>query len=64
MLILIAVVVFLTSSAGAELIIYAGMGLAGNAYLQTFASVAYDIRKAGDVTIQQPESSKNRYVKP
>ncbi len=34
------------------LLIYAALGLAVNLYLQTFVSIAYDIRKAGNVNIR------------
>jgi hypothetical protein len=47
--------------AGAELFIFAGLGLAANAYLQTFATVAYDIRKAGTVTIRRQDEARSRH---
>jgi 1-acyl-sn-glycerol-3-phosphate acyltransferase len=46
----IGVAIYLTRSASAELLVYVALGAATIAYLQTFAGVAYDIRRAGNVT--------------
>lgn len=50
MLAAIAVAVWLTESPGAILPAYAALAVAMLAYLQTFVSFAYDIRRAGDVS--------------
>jgi len=60
MILLIASVIYMTGGAGAELLIFAGLGLAANAYLQTFATVAYDIRKAGTVTLRRQDEARSR----
>jgi hypothetical protein len=59
MILLIASVVYLTADRGAELLIIGGLGLASNAYIQTFATVAYDIRKAGTVTDRQASAVRS-----
>ena len=45
----IALAVWFSNDAKGPLLIYAALGLAVNIYLQTFVSIAYDIRKAGIV---------------
>ncbi|HWP43245.1 MAG TPA: lysophospholipid acyltransferase family protein [Blastocatellia bacterium] len=56
---LMAWAVYVSARAGTELIIFGALGPAVNAYLQTFISVAYDIRKAGDVTDRQSEPTQS-----
>jgi 1-acyl-sn-glycerol-3-phosphate acyltransferase len=48
-----ALAVFLSDEAKSPLFIYAALALAVNAYLQTFISIAYDIRKAGNVSLRE-----------
>ena len=45
----IAAAVYFAGPASLVLFLYAGLGVAALAYIQTFASAAYDIRKAGEV---------------
>ncbi len=52
MLAVIAAAVWLTESPGAPLLAYAALAVAMIAYLQTFVSFAYDIRRAGDVSLK------------
>lgn len=47
-----AVAVWLSQSPNSALVIYAVLAFATIGYLQTFATIAYDIRKAGDVSLQ------------
>jgi hypothetical protein len=61
MVILMASAIYMTGGAGAELLLFAGLGLAANAYLQTFATVAYDIRKAGTVTLRRQDEARSRH---
>lgn len=48
----IAATVWMTESARLPLLIYAGLAVATIAYLQTFVAFAYDIRRAGDVSLK------------
>jgi len=43
------VAIYFIGPASGVLFLYAVLGVAALAYIQTFASAAYDIRKAGDV---------------
>jgi len=52
MLAVIAAAVWLTESPGTPLLAYATLAVAMIAYLQTFVSFAYDIRRAGDVSLK------------
>lgn len=52
MLAVIAAAVWLTESPGAPLLAYGALAVAMIAYLQTFVSFAYDIRRAGDVSLK------------
>lgn len=52
MLAVIAAVIWLTELSGSGLTVYAVLAVAMIAYLQTFVSFAYDIRKAGDVSLK------------
>jgi 1-acyl-sn-glycerol-3-phosphate acyltransferase len=47
--------IYLTRSASRELIFFAALGALTIAYLQTFVGAAYDIRRAGDVSMQRAE---------
>lgn len=51
MMVTITTAIWLSHSARLMLVIYAALALATIAYLQTFSSIAYDIRKAGDVSL-------------
>jgi len=51
----IAAVVWLTDSAKLPLLAYAALAVATIGYLQTFVTIAYDIRKAGDVSLSVSE---------
>ncbi len=51
----IVTAILLSGSAKLPLLIYVGLGLAVNLYLQTFISIAYDIRKAGNVSLTVKE---------
>jgi 1-acyl-sn-glycerol-3-phosphate acyltransferase len=48
----IALAVWLTDEARSPLAIYAALSLATIAYLQTFVTIAYDIRQAGNVSLK------------
>jgi 1-acyl-sn-glycerol-3-phosphate acyltransferase len=48
----IATAVWLSEAAKTPLLLYAALGLAVIGYLQTFVTIAYDIRKAGNVSPQ------------
>jgi 1-acyl-sn-glycerol-3-phosphate acyltransferase len=48
----IAGAVWLTETMRSPLLIYAALGIATIGYLQSFASIAYDIRRAGDVSLK------------
>jgi len=52
MLLLIAVAIVLTDSFNRSLLVYPALSLLTLGYLQTFSKVAYDIRKAGNVSLQ------------
>src|SRR5258708_3110893 len=52
MLLLIAVAVVLTGSYTRSLLVYPALSLLTLGYLQTFIKAAYDIRKAGNVSLQ------------
>ncbi len=52
MLAVIAAAVWLTESPRSLLLAYAALAVAMIAYLQTFVSFAYDIRRAGDVSLK------------
>lgn len=52
MLAVIVAAVWLTELPRATLLVYAALAVAMIAYLQTFVSFAYDIRKAGDVSLK------------
>jgi 1-acyl-sn-glycerol-3-phosphate acyltransferase len=52
MCMVIALAVSLSDEAEPPLLIYAALAVAVNAYLQTFISIAYDIRKAGNVSLK------------
>ena len=52
MLAVVAAAVWLTESPGAPLLAYGALAVAMIAYLQTFVSFAYDIRRAGDVSLK------------
>jgi 1-acyl-sn-glycerol-3-phosphate acyltransferase len=45
--------VWLSATASPYLIAFAGLALAINIYLQTFTSIAYDIRRAGNVAVKE-----------
>jgi hypothetical protein len=47
-----AAAILSSASSKPSLLIYAGLGLAVNLYLQTFISIAYDIRRAGNVSLK------------
>ena len=49
MVLSIAAAVYFTGPASRVLLLYAGLGVAALAYIQTFAAAAYDIRKGGEV---------------
>jgi hypothetical protein len=49
----IAAAIWLSDESKPPLLIYAALGLAVNAYLKTFISIAYDIRKPGDVSSEK-----------
>ncbi len=51
----IAASVWLSGAAGLTLPVYAALALFVNVYLQTFVSIAYDIRKAGNVSSSKAE---------
>ena len=44
-----AAAIYFAGPASLALLLYAGLGVAAVAYVQTFATAAYDIRKAGEV---------------
>jgi 1-acyl-sn-glycerol-3-phosphate acyltransferase len=48
----LAAAVWLGSESRAVLLLYAVLGVAVNVYLQTFISIAYDIRRAGNVAMR------------
>ncbi|MEW6207705.1 MAG: lysophospholipid acyltransferase family protein [Acidobacteriota bacterium] len=50
-----AVAIYLTRSASRELILFAALGALTIAYLQTFVGAAYDIRRAGNVSVQRAQ---------
>lgn len=52
MLLLMVVALLLTDSFNRSLIVYAGLAIAALGYLQMFVKAAYDIRKAGNVSLQ------------
>lgn len=52
MCVAIAATVWLTESARMPLLIFAGLALATIGYLQSFVAFAYDIRRAGDVSLK------------
>ena len=52
MLAVIAAAIWLTELPQTPLLIYSALALVMIAYLQTFVSFAYDIRKAGDVSLK------------
>jgi 1-acyl-sn-glycerol-3-phosphate acyltransferase len=52
MILSIIAAIFLIGPASLSLLAYAALGVAALGYLQTFVRAAYDIRKAGQVTIQ------------
>lgn len=52
MLAVIALAVWLTEGARSQLVIYGGLAFVTIAYLQTFVAIAYDIRKAGNVSLK------------
>jgi len=58
MIVTIGTAIWLSAYAGPGLAIYFGLAFATIAYLQTFASIAYDIRKAGDVSLTTPAQSE------
>ncbi|MBK9708504.1 MAG: hypothetical protein IPO77_16325 [Acidobacteria bacterium] len=45
----IAIGIWMTGKIGAPFLVYAALAVGVNAYLQTFTSIAYDIRRAGNV---------------
>ncbi|MDQ3013196.1 MAG: hypothetical protein M3X11_21135, partial [Acidobacteriota bacterium] len=51
----IALAVWLTMSAQLPLLIYAALAIATIGYLQSFVTIAYDIRRAGDVSLSTSE---------
>jgi 1-acyl-sn-glycerol-3-phosphate acyltransferase len=53
MCLVIAAAIWLSDESRLPLLIYAALGLAVNAYLKTFISVAYDIRKTGNVSSEK-----------
>ncbi|GEM_PF-620558 len=52
----IAVSIYLTHSASRELILFTALGALVLAYLQTFVGAAYDIRRAGSISMQRSEA--------
>ena len=50
-----ATVMYLTNSFGWRLLIYTGLSVAVLLYLQTFITIAYDMRKAGNFRIEKPK---------
>ena len=52
----IATAIFVTRAFDMELLVYVALAVAAVAYLQTFINAAYDIRKAGEVSIQSAKS--------
>ena len=56
MVIMMAVALILTGSLSLPFLVYAALGIATLVYLQTFITVAYDIRKAGNVALDQRRS--------
>lgn len=50
--VVIAIALWLTEAARLPLLIYAGLAVATIGYLQSFVSIAYDIRKAGEVSLK------------
>ncbi len=52
MFVTMAVAIWLSHASEPTLAIYAALSFVTIGYLQTFASIAYDIRKAGDVSLQ------------
>ncbi|MGE0884860.1 MAG: lysophospholipid acyltransferase family protein [Blastocatellales bacterium] len=52
MFVTMAVAIWLSHAPDPTLAIYAALSFVTIGYLQTFASIAYDIRKAGDVSLQ------------
>jgi len=55
MLLLMAGTIVLTHSVSWGLMVYALLAVAALAYLQTFVTAAYDIRKAGNVSVQRSQ---------
>jgi 1-acyl-sn-glycerol-3-phosphate acyltransferase len=51
--VVVVLAVWLSDTASPSLIAYAALALAINIYLQTFISIAYDIRRAGNVRIER-----------
>jgi len=52
MSVFIILALLLSEALNSWLLLYALLGLLANAYLQTFISIAYDIRKAGNVELE------------
>jgi 1-acyl-sn-glycerol-3-phosphate acyltransferase len=57
MLLLLALAVVLTGSASLPLLAYVALAAATLGYLQTFATIAYDIRQAGEVSVQNSKEA-------
>jgi 1-acyl-sn-glycerol-3-phosphate acyltransferase len=60
LLAVLGLAIWLTEVARWPLIFFAALALLMLAYLQTFTAVAYDIRRAGDVTINLAESANEQ----
>src|SRR5581483_11412810 len=51
MLLFIAIALLMTDSMNKSMLVYAALSIATLGYLQPFATAAYDIRKAGNVSL-------------
>ncbi len=60
MILVIAVAVWLSESAKSTLLVYVSLSFATIAYLQTFITIAYDIRKAGNVSTSTQDACAPR----
>ncbi|HXG67951.1 MAG TPA: lysophospholipid acyltransferase family protein [Blastocatellia bacterium] len=59
-IVVVTAAIYLTGSFSWRLFIYAGLSAAALLYLQTFLTVAYDIRRAGDVRAEKMSVRRHR----
>jgi 1-acyl-sn-glycerol-3-phosphate acyltransferase len=62
MLITIIVAIILKGSITLPLLYYAALAVAALGYIQTFAGVAYDIRRAGNVSLERKDAPKGNWA--